>query len=134
MVLQYRDKFFHENNLPWYVTRYRDAHVLVHSYTLCMSNIEVPAVSIVLLSRIPWFKMAMAGQHPPALENAVSRKERLQPSYSGAAEQIFLTETGLWMLRSWTTLPHVSFDLGPRPRKNKEPLTRTTQENSFEYT
>ncbi|EFN74777.1 hypothetical protein EAG_10186 [Camponotus floridanus] len=78
--------------------------------------------------------MAMTGQHPPALENAVLRKARLQPSYGGAAEQIFLTETGLWMLRPWTTLPHVSFDLGPLGlRKNKEPLTRASQENSFEY-
>lgn len=51
---------------------------------------------VVLRSRISWFKMAMAGQHPPALENAVPRKARLQPSYGGAAEQIFLTKTGLW--------------------------------------
>lgn len=34
-----------KNNLLWYVTRYRDAHVLLRSYTSCMSNIEVPAVS-----------------------------------------------------------------------------------------
>lgn len=71
---------------------------------------------VVLRSRISWFKMAMAGQHPPALENAIPWKARLQPSYGGAAEQIFLTKTGLWSceLRPWTTLAHVSFDLGPR--------------------
>jgi len=51
---------------------------------------------VVLRSRIPWFKMATAGQHPPALENAVLWKARLQPSYGGAAEQIFITKTGLW--------------------------------------
>jgi len=51
---------------------------------------------VVLRSRIPWFKMATAGQHPPALKNTVPRKARLQLSYSGAAEQIFLTKTGLW--------------------------------------
>lgn len=44
---------------------------------------------------------------------------------------------GNWFVDAVTvdhSLPHVSFDLGPRLRKNKEPLTRTSQENSFEYT
>ncbi|KYN33043.1 hypothetical protein ALC56_12677 [Trachymyrmex septentrionalis] len=57
--------------------------------------------------------MATLGQHPPALENMVPRRKRAK-------------------LRPWTTLAHVSFDLGPRLRRgNKEPLTRTIQERAL---
>lgn len=78
------------------MTRYRDAHVLLRSYMSCMSNIEVPAVSSTTITYIVIQNGdGAAGQHPPGLENVVPRKARLQPSYGGAAEQIFLTKTGL---------------------------------------
>ncbi|KYN12775.1 hypothetical protein ALC57_15053, partial [Trachymyrmex cornetzi] len=52
--------------------------------------------------------------HPPALENMVPRRKRAYShQYGGAAEQIFLTETGL-----------------ASTERNKEPLTRTIQERA----
>lgn len=72
---------------------------------------------VVLRSRIPWFKMATGGQHPPALENAVPRKARFTAVVRWRRRADLFNENWFVKLRPWTTLAHVSFDLGPRLRR-----------------
>lgn len=68
----------------------------MRSYTSCMSNIEVPAVSS---TTITYTVVQNGGDRvnilPPWRTRSRERTARRQ-SYGGAAAQIFLTKTGLW--------------------------------------
>jgi len=87
--------------------------VLVRSYTPCMSNIEVPAVSSTTITY-------------PVIQNGDGGSTSSRPEERGLAEGA-LTAIVQWrrradlfnenwfvMLRPWTTLAYVSSDLGPR--------------------
>lgn len=113
MIYTYRYNL-NKNNLLRYVTWYRDAHVLLRSYTSCMSNIEVPAVSSTTITYT-------------VIQNGRRRVNILPPWRTRSRALGALTTIVRWRrradlfnenwfvkLRPWTTLAHVSFDLGSR--------------------
>lgn len=113
-------------------TQHRHVHLDTYrTFTLlstCTWNVAIPAVSSTTIDGIPSFKMAHEGQHPPALENGLSRRAAgllLAQSQAKAAcwrhNRKFLTETGF--LRASTMVQSPSSRLTSERRQSDDSQT-----------